>query len=68
MIICFGLALCMITISSCKKEYDCTCIVTFSDGSTNEYQTNIRSSKKNKQADCEATTAESSFGKTCTVK
>ena len=66
--ILIGLAFGMLTFSSCKKEYDCTCIVTLSDGSTNEYSTNIRATNKKKQQECEATEPQSDFGKTCTVK
>ena len=62
-----ALAFIVMTNTSCKKEYDCTCLITLNDGSQNEYSTNIRAKEKDKQAVCEAETPESDFGKTCTV-
>ncbi|HEY0030965.1 MAG TPA: hypothetical protein VGC65_09425 [Bacteroidia bacterium] len=64
----FGLlfAGCM-TMSSCRKEYDCTCKVTLSDGSVNEYSTNITASKKKAQQACDDSAPDSDFGKTCTL-
>ena len=56
-----------LTFSSCRKEYNCTCLVTDSSGTQNSYSTNITSSKKNAQRDCEASAPESDFGKTCTL-
>ncbi len=61
------LAIVAITFSSCRKEYDCTCLVKDSSGMENSYSTNISSSKKNAQRDCEASAPESDFGKTCTL-
>ena len=56
-----------LTFSSCRKEYDCTCVVTDSSGGKANYSTNITSSKKHAQSDCEATAPDSDFGKTCTL-
>ncbi len=67
-VILLGLAFGLLLFPSCKKEYDCTCIITLSDGSTNEYSENIFATKKNKQKECDAVGPESDFGKTCTVK
>lgn len=61
------MAIVAIAFSSCRKEYDCTCLVTDSSGTQNSYSTNISSSKKNAQKDCEASAPESDFGKTCTL-
>jgi hypothetical protein len=61
------LAFFVTSMSSCKKEYDCTCRVTLSDGTVNEYSTNIYAKKKDKQKECEASAPDSDFGKTCTV-
>lgn len=67
-LLCLVLAFGMLNFTSCKKEYDCTCLVKLSDGSTNEYSTNIFATKKNKQKECEASAPDSDFGKTCTVQ
>ncbi|MCW3084986.1 MAG: hypothetical protein JWP12_2352 [Bacteroidetes bacterium] len=56
-----------ITMTSCRKEYNCTCVVTDSSGTKNTYETNITASKKKKQSECDATAPDSDFGKTCTV-
>ncbi len=67
-VIYLGWAFAMLTFISCKKEYQCDCKVTFSGGSQNDYSQNIYSTEADKQKDCEATVADSQFGKTCTVK
>lgn len=66
--ICLGLLFGALTLSSCRKEYDCTCQVTLSDGSVNTYSENIYASKKNKQKKCDEVGPSSDFGKTCTVQ
>ena len=53
--------------TSCQKNYNCTCTVTDSSGGHAVYQEEIRSTKKNKQANCEAIAPDSDFGKVCTV-
>jgi hypothetical protein len=55
-------------MSSCRKEYNCVCEVTLSDGSHNHYETNISAKKKNAQQVCEDSAPDSDFGKTCTVE
>ncbi|MCW3084987.1 MAG: hypothetical protein JWP12_2353 [Bacteroidetes bacterium] len=63
-LIVFLLAVCSIT--SCKKDYTCTCYVTNSAGIQQKYQTYVKAKKKNRAKACEATAPESSYGKTCT--
>lgn len=65
--ILFLLIFLSVSISSCKKQYNCACEVTLSDGSIKHYHTTVTATKKNKQSECEATAPESDFGKTCTV-
>ena len=63
-----GLILTSLMFTSCRKDYTCTCVITDSSGGTRTNIENIKATSKNKQSVCEATTANSSFGKTCTVK
>ena len=55
------------TMTSCKKNYDCTCTRTDSSGGTRTDVTTIRSSKKHAQSDCDASVPDSSFGKVCVL-
>ncbi len=61
-------ALASVAMTSCRKDYDCTCTRTDSSGGTRVDQTTIRASKKHAQRDCEATVPNSDFGKTCVIK
>ena len=56
------------TLSSCRKEYKCTCTRTDSSGGQRIDETTVTSSKKRAQEDCEATVPESDFGKVCVIE
>jgi hypothetical protein len=55
----------MSTITSCKKDYTCTCYVTNSAGIQQKYETYVKAKKKDREKACEATAPSSSYGKVC---
>ncbi len=58
--------LAVLSATSCKKDYTCTCIVLNSAGIEQKYQTYVKAKKKDREKACEATAPDSSYGKTCT--
>ena len=62
------LAVASVAITSCKKEYNCTCTRTDSSGGTRVDQTTIMSTEKHAQRDCDASVPDSDFGKVCVLE
>ena len=59
------LAIILTATTSCKKDYNCKCTRTDSSGGHRVDETTIRASKKNAQAECDASVPDSDFGKVC---